>query len=163
MLLSRVGTPVTVNWPITAPSVLGTVLFWCITRVIHQLHQCICSIDMACILFTNRRHLSPFWSAGYVAVFAPQGIGVFEGVAAALAKETAPAWTTVALVAGFRVIVLAVIFLLDYLTLVSSLARLIELALRVGTSGYWSGYDLKDYKKVLLSLTATLVGYGTNR
>lgn len=107
MLLSRVGTPVTVNWPIYCSSVLGTVLFWCITSVsfISYINAFAASTWHASSLQTAGIYLLS-WSAGYVAVFAPQGIGVFEGVAAALAKETAPAWTTVALVAGFRVIVL---------------------------------------------------------
>lgn len=46
------------------------------------------------------------WVAGFIAIFAPQGIGVFESVAGALIGGTLPFSGAVVLVAGFRVAVL---------------------------------------------------------
>lgn len=42
------------------------------------------------------------WAAGFVAVFAPQGIGVFEYVASLLLQSSLPLAGTAVLVAGFR-------------------------------------------------------------
>lgn len=46
------------------------------------------------------------WAAGFVAVFAPQGIGVFEVVASSLLKGSSPLAQTAVLFAGFRVVIL---------------------------------------------------------
>lgn len=46
------------------------------------------------------------WAAGFVAVFAPQGIGVFEVVAAELLRGSAPLIGVAALLAGFRIVIL---------------------------------------------------------
>lgn len=42
------------------------------------------------------------WSAGFLAVFAPQGLGVFEAVAGLLLQSTLPFASIALLVAGFR-------------------------------------------------------------
>ncbi|MGH8077348.1 MAG: hypothetical protein ACREPE_08510, partial [Lysobacter sp.] len=46
------------------------------------------------------------WAAGFAAIFAPQGIGVFEAVAAMLLPGALPFGGVVALAAGFRAVVL---------------------------------------------------------
>lgn len=46
------------------------------------------------------------WGAGFIAVFAPQGIGVFEVVAAELLRGAAPLFGIAALLAGFRLVIL---------------------------------------------------------
>jgi len=46
------------------------------------------------------------WGVGFVAVFAPQGIGVFEVVAAELLRDTGSLTSVAALLAGFRLIIL---------------------------------------------------------
>lgn len=47
------------------------------------------------------------WSVGYVSIFSPQGIGVFEFVVAWMMKGALPLASLVALAAGFRVLTLA--------------------------------------------------------
>ena len=47
------------------------------------------------------------WAAGFVSVFAPQGIGVFESVAGVFLQSTLTFSGAVVLIAGFRVAVLA--------------------------------------------------------
>lgn len=47
------------------------------------------------------------WGVGFITVFAPQGVGVFEVVAANLMRGTEPLMGVAALVAGFRLIILA--------------------------------------------------------
>ena len=46
------------------------------------------------------------WSAGFVSIFSPQGIGVFELVVAWMMKGALPLASLAALVAGFRVLTL---------------------------------------------------------
>lgn len=46
------------------------------------------------------------WGVGFLAIFAPQGIGVFEVVAAELMRDTESLTSVAALLAGFRLIVL---------------------------------------------------------
>lgn len=46
------------------------------------------------------------WSGGFLAIFAPQGIGVFESIFAFLLKGVAPFSQLVVIAAGFRVVVL---------------------------------------------------------
>ena len=46
------------------------------------------------------------WGVGFVAIFAPQGIGVFEVVAAELLRGAAPLMGVTALFAGFRLIIM---------------------------------------------------------
>lgn len=47
------------------------------------------------------------WAAGFVAVFAPQGLGVFEWVAAHLLKSGQPSSVVVIAIAGFRLVMIA--------------------------------------------------------
>ncbi|WP_082538992.1 hypothetical protein [Lysobacter sp. Root494] len=47
------------------------------------------------------------WASGFIAVFAPQGLGVFESVAGALLRGALPFAGATMLVAGFRVTILA--------------------------------------------------------
>lgn len=46
------------------------------------------------------------WGTGFVSIFAPQGIGVFEVVAGELLGGAGPLKTTVALLVGFRLVIL---------------------------------------------------------
>ncbi len=47
------------------------------------------------------------WGVGFIAIFAPQGIGVFEVVAADLMRGAGTFMSVAALLGGFRIIVLA--------------------------------------------------------
>lgn len=47
------------------------------------------------------------WAAGFVAIFAPQGIGIFEGVAGLMLKGDLSLTGMTVLVAGFRIVVLS--------------------------------------------------------
>jgi hypothetical protein len=47
------------------------------------------------------------WAAGFAAVFAPQGVGVFEATIGMLLKGTIPLAGTALIAAGFRVVILA--------------------------------------------------------
>ena len=47
------------------------------------------------------------WGVGFISIFAPQGIGVFEVVAADLMRGAGTLMSVAALLAGFRLIVLA--------------------------------------------------------
>ncbi len=47
------------------------------------------------------------WGVGFIAIFAPQGIGVFEVVAADLMRSDSTFMSVAALLAGFRLIILA--------------------------------------------------------
>lgn len=46
------------------------------------------------------------WGVGFVSVFAPQGIGVFEVMAAELLRGAAPLQDTAALLVGFRLVIM---------------------------------------------------------
>ncbi|WP_296671308.1 hypothetical protein [Sulfuricaulis sp.] len=46
------------------------------------------------------------WGLGFLAVFAPQGVGVFEAVLANLISDSLPLATTAVLISGFRLIML---------------------------------------------------------
>ncbi len=46
------------------------------------------------------------WGMGFIAFFAPQGIGVFEVVAGSMIKGTGPITSTAALLSGFRLVIL---------------------------------------------------------
>ena len=46
------------------------------------------------------------WGVGFVSIFAPQGIGIFEVVAAELLRGAEPLMGTAALLAGFRLVIL---------------------------------------------------------
>ena len=47
------------------------------------------------------------WMHGFAAVFAPQGVGVFEATIGMLLKGTIPLAGTALIAAGFRVVILA--------------------------------------------------------
>jgi hypothetical protein len=47
------------------------------------------------------------WGVGFISIFAPQGIGVFEVVAADLMRGTGTLMSVAALLAGFRLVILA--------------------------------------------------------
>ena len=47
------------------------------------------------------------WGVGFVSIFAPQGIGIFEVVAAELLRGAEPLMGIAALIAGFRLVILA--------------------------------------------------------
>jgi hypothetical protein len=46
------------------------------------------------------------WGIGFISIFAPQGIGVFEVVAADLLRGVEPLMGIAAVIAGFRLIIL---------------------------------------------------------
>ncbi len=47
------------------------------------------------------------WGLGFISIFAPQGIGVFEVVAADLMRGAGTLMSVAALLAGFRLVILA--------------------------------------------------------
>ncbi|HRE18588.1 MAG TPA: hypothetical protein PLW86_16230 [Rhodocyclaceae bacterium] len=47
------------------------------------------------------------WAVGFIAIFAPQGLGIFEWVAAHLVPSTQPLSVVVTAVAGFRLVAIA--------------------------------------------------------
>jgi hypothetical protein len=67
--------------------------------------------DVAGSLFRTYGAYLLAWAAGFAAVFAPQGIGVFEWVAGLLLPGTLPIGGIAVLVAGFRAVTLAGDFL----------------------------------------------------
>lgn len=46
------------------------------------------------------------WGVGFIAVFAPQGVGVFEVVSSSVLRSDIPVTALIALIAGFRLVVL---------------------------------------------------------
>lgn len=86
------------------PVVFATVLFWCLAAAAFYAYwTSIFDLDgieiariVSCYLLS--------WAAGFVALFAPQGLGVFEWVAAHLLPSTQALAVTVTAVAGFRLV-----------------------------------------------------------
>jgi hypothetical protein len=66
------------------------------------------------------------WAAGFVTVFAPQGVGVFEGIVAWLLQGSLPFAGVVVLAAGFRVIVLLADLLAQGLFLLIRIERRLQ-------------------------------------
>ena len=87
--------------------VIATVLFWCLAAgafcaywmALFGLHDTDILRIASCYLLS--------WAAGFVAFFAPQGLGVFEWVAAHLLPSTQALSVTVTAVAGFRLVTIA--------------------------------------------------------
>ncbi len=84
--------------------VFATVLFWCLAAVAFALYwSALFPVSpgdiprlVSCYLLS--------WAAGFAAVFAPQGLGVFEWVAAHLLPSMQTLSVTVTAVAGFRLV-----------------------------------------------------------
>jgi len=87
--------------------VASTFLFWCLAATafvaywgaIFELGGTDIFAVVACYLLS--------WAAGFIAIFAPQGIGVFEWTASHLLPSTQTLSVTVTAVAGFRLITIA--------------------------------------------------------
>jgi hypothetical protein len=81
--------------------------FWIFASVAFVSYLCAFP-TMACMrswLFTAGAYLFS-WGVGFLAVFAPQGLGVFEVVLGSLLASPLPLGTVTALVAGFRIVVM---------------------------------------------------------
>lgn len=84
--------------------VISAVLFWCLAAAafyaywtaLFDLHGTDLLRIVSCYLLS--------WAAGFVAFFAPQGLGVFEWVAARLLPSMQTLSVTVTVVAGFRLV-----------------------------------------------------------
>ena len=109
LLLSRIATASGSSPGITTLMSLAalTILSWCIAATVFviyvsafpELRAALAPLEIAgSYLFS--------WSVGFIAVFAPQGIGVFEVVAAELLRGTTPLMGVAALFAGFRLVIL---------------------------------------------------------
>lgn len=102
---SRPGRARTLAW--MGLVVIAAALFWCLAAgafcaywmALFGLHDTDILRIVSCYLLS--------WAAGFVALFAPQGLGVFEWVAAHLLPSTQALSVTVTAVAGFRLVTIA--------------------------------------------------------
>lgn len=81
--------------------------FWIFASVAFVTYLCAFP-TMSCMqswLFTAGAYLFS-WGVGFLAIFAPQGLGVFEVVLGSLLADPLPLGTIAALVAGFRIVVM---------------------------------------------------------
>lgn len=101
----RQGAARAVGW--VALGTTSMVIFWCLAAcaflaywfaVFGRGDAAIATI-VSCYLLS--------WAAGFVVLFAPQGLGVFEWVAAQLLPASQPVSVIIVAVAGFRLVVIA--------------------------------------------------------
>lgn len=89
------------------PVVGATALFWCLAAVAFCAYwAAIFGLQAASVPGIASGYLLS-WAAGFAAVFAPQGLGVFEWVAAHLLPSAQALSVTVTAVAGFRLVAIA--------------------------------------------------------
>lgn len=92
--------------------VIASISFISYTRAFSAVFQSVSIIEnSAAYLFS--------WGVGYIAIFAPQGVGVFETVAAGLLKSQFTLGGVISLLAGFRLLILLtdLVFWLGFRTL----------------------------------------------
>lgn len=85
-------------------AIVSTLVFWCLTSTAFLFYWV--------ALFGTSLTEAPAvisgyllsWAAGFAAVFAPQGVGVFEWAAAHLLPTTLPTGVTITALVGFRII-----------------------------------------------------------
>lgn len=83
---------------------MAAILFWCLAAVAFCTYwQALFGSDGTEIIRIASCYLLS-WAAGFIAVFAPQGLGVFEWVAAHLLPSTQALSVTVTVAAGFRLV-----------------------------------------------------------
>jgi len=88
-------------------AIAATILFWCLAGMAFLLYWlALFDLTPAQIPAVLSGYLLS-WAAGFAAVFAPQGVGVFEWTAAHLLPTTLPLSATIAALAGFRLVVIA--------------------------------------------------------
>ena len=87
--------------------VIAAAMFWCLAAAAFYAYwTAIFDLNGMDILRIVSCYLLS-WAAGFVALFAPQGLGVFEWVAAQLLPSTQTLSVTVTAVAGFRLVTIA--------------------------------------------------------
>lgn len=87
--------------------VLATVAFWCLAATAFSLYwTALFPMSTADVPQLVSGYLLS-WAAGFAAVFAPQGLGVFEWVAAQLLPSMQTLSVTVTALAGFRLVTIA--------------------------------------------------------
>ena len=89
-------------------SIMGTVtIFWFFTATAFVLYIAAISVGLTISPAVETAGIYLFsWGVGYVSLFAPQGVGVFETVASMLLDSKSSMTALVVVVAGFRVVVL---------------------------------------------------------
>jgi hypothetical protein len=103
---------------------LTTVAFWIVAATAFACYWYSCSsthTDASWLQVYGAYLLA--WSAGFMTVFSPQGIGVFESVISLLLKGALPFGEVVVLAAGFRAAMLAADFIAYGIFLVSRHGR----------------------------------------
>ena len=87
--------------------VFAVMLFWFFATTAFVLYVAAISAGLSVPSTVETAGIYMFsWGAGYVSLFAPQGIGVFEAVVSMLLDSDASMTALIALVAGFRLVVL---------------------------------------------------------
>lgn len=87
-------------------AVLATALFWIAAATSFCEYWAAIGLQTTDVLRVASCYLLS-WAAGFVTIFAPQGLGVFEWVAGELLPSNQPFSVTIAMVAGFRLITIA--------------------------------------------------------
>lgn len=88
--------------------VMTSITFWIIASISFIFYYSSVSIDTSRMLWLDIAATYIFsWAIGYISIFAPQGIGVFEVVAGKLLELPITLGGAVAFLAGFRLVALA--------------------------------------------------------
>ena len=105
IMLRRPRAAKAVGWVATGAASMVT--FWCLAACAFLAYwfAVFGPGDIAIATIVSCYLLS--WAAGFVVLFAPQGLGVFEWVAAQLLPATQPLSVIIVAVAGFRLVVIA--------------------------------------------------------
>ncbi len=89
-----------------AKSVAVVVIFWILAAIAFVSYLYAFSQDFGPMTWSQTGGIYLLsWGLGFVAIFAPQGVGVFEVVLASLLTDSLPLGATAALVGGFRIVV----------------------------------------------------------
>lgn len=87
-------------------TIAAAIVFWCTAGMAFLLYwAAIFGLPLAEVPTILSGYLLS-WAAGFAAVFAPQGVGVFEWTAAHLLPATLPLSATIAAMAGFRLVII---------------------------------------------------------
>lgn len=88
--------------------ILLSIFFWFLASIAFLFYYSSVSFNMSSLSLSHIAATYVFsWGIGYISIFAPQGIGVFEVVAGKLMQFPMGLGSAVAFLAGFRIIALA--------------------------------------------------------
>lgn len=108
LVLRAVARPRPLSWRGYVQVLAVTAIFWAIAASLFALYwSAFPALPVAVDGVTLAGTYLVSWSAGFIAVLAPQGLGVFEAVAALVLRGAVPFATLAALAAGFRAVALA--------------------------------------------------------